>query len=99
METDELNKKYLDIFRSRIKQIRFDKNWTLDEASERCFISPNFLSKLENGKRKPTFTTLINLSIGFEVPLSLLVLTDNNTEELELLINLFHKYDKINRKI
>lgn len=98
MTKNELTEKYLNIFRSRIKQIRFNNNWTLEEASEKYSISTNFLSKLENGKRSPTFNTLVNISSGLNVPLSLLLLPDCDSKELDTVIKLFNYYDKGFRK-
>jgi len=55
---------------ARLKALRKERGWTLDEVAERSGISKATLSKLENGRTNLTFTTVTKLSEGLKVPIS-----------------------------
>lgn len=60
---------------SRLKAIRLENGWTLDEVAGRTGISKATLSKLENGRTNLTFATVLKLSQGLAIPISTLTNT------------------------
>lgn len=57
---------------ARLRALRKERGWTLDEVAERSGISKATLSKLENGRTNLSFTTVSKLSEGLRVPIALL---------------------------
>lgn len=57
---------------SRLRTIRLENGWTLDEVAGRTGISKATLSKLENGRTNLTFATVLKLSQGLDIPISML---------------------------
>ena len=55
---------------ARLKAIRKEQGWTLEEVAKRSGISKATLSKLENGRTNLTFTTVTKLSEGLDIPVS-----------------------------
>jgi transcriptional regulator with XRE-family HTH domain len=54
-------------FRSRLKDLRADRGWTLEELSERTGLSKAFLSRLEAGDRQPSIAAVLTLANVFGV--------------------------------
>ncbi len=54
----------LDLGR-RVRELRRERGWSLDEASHRAGLSPSSLYKIEKGKMSPTFDALKKLANGF----------------------------------
>jgi transcriptional regulator with XRE-family HTH domain len=48
----------------RLKRMRFDKDWTLDEVSQRTGVARSTLSKIENGQMSPTYDVLQKIVRG-----------------------------------
>src|SRR4051812_49762160 len=63
----------LDRVGSRLRQIRAQRGITLVELSGRTGISKSTLSRLENGKRRPSLELLLPLAQAYRVPLDDLV--------------------------
>lgn len=57
----------------RVRRLRGDRGWTLDEASARCGLSRAALSKIERDLMSPTFGALQKLARGFELDLTDLI--------------------------
>lgn len=54
----------------RIKQIRLDKEWTLEELAKRTGFTKGLLSKVENNKVSPPLSTLVKITRALDVSLS-----------------------------
>ena len=70
--TDE-NKQVLEEFGAILKQIRTEKKLTLLDLEVRTGINEGEISKIENGKKNFTFTTLVKLAKGLDIPASKLL--------------------------
>ena len=57
---------------SRLKNLRSERDWTLEELSARADLSQPYLSRLEAGERQPSLAALISLAQAFELPLATL---------------------------
>ncbi len=55
---------------SRVKAVRKQRNWTLDEASLHTGLAKSTLSKIENNKVSPTFDVIRKLTegLGIDIP-------------------------------
>jgi len=51
----------------RIRALRTERNWTLEQASQACGLARSTLSKIENGQMSPTYDAIIKLAAGFGV--------------------------------
>jgi len=58
---------------SRVRQIRRENNWTLEDLSRKTGVSTSSLSKLENGLIDVTFETVMKLCDGLDLSLEHLV--------------------------
>ncbi len=54
----------------RMKKIRFEKQFSLEQAAEITGISKAMLSQIERGQSVPTVTTLWKIATGYKVPLT-----------------------------
>ncbi len=54
----------------RLKALRLENNWTLEDLARRSDLSPPYLSRLEAGERQPSLATLISLAQAFEIPMA-----------------------------
>jgi len=55
------------LFGKRIREERQKRNLTLEQLSEKCDISSNFLGQLERGKNVPSLKSLIRIANVLEV--------------------------------
>jgi transcriptional regulator with XRE-family HTH domain len=51
----------------RLRELRRERNWTLDQAADRCGVARSTLSKIENDQMSPTFDLLTRLTAGFDL--------------------------------
>jgi transcriptional regulator with XRE-family HTH domain len=58
---------------SRLRRARLERGLTLAQVAEKTGLSSPTLSKIENARRKITFTTAIRISEALELPISSLV--------------------------
>lgn len=63
----------LEYTTSRIKELRKNNNWTIQELGYRADVERSELSKIEKGKKNITYRTLCKIASGLEVKLSDLV--------------------------
>ena len=63
----------------RIRELRTERGWTLDEATTRTGLSRSSLYKIEKGKMSPTFDAIKKLSKGFGLDIPHLLVTQNDT--------------------
>ncbi len=59
----------------RIKGLRNERGWTLNEASDRTGLSRASISKIERDEMSPTFDALRKLAMGFEIDITELFAT------------------------
>ncbi len=87
-----------------IKEHRKNAGMTQQELSEQINVTMNYLSLIENGRRKPTIETLVKLAKGLNVPLSKLFSTpkpeemkvkDNYDKRIEFSLKSLGKKDKM----
>jgi len=56
-----------------IKLCRMQKNLSQSDLAKLADISISYLSLLERGKRDPNFSTVIRITQGLQIPLTLLI--------------------------
>jgi transcriptional regulator with XRE-family HTH domain len=72
----------------RIRDLRLKQNKTQSYWADMLFISPSYLSLIEEGKRIPKLEVLIQLARVGEVSLDYLVFgDDSNSDSAELILN------------
>jgi len=85
----------VDISYYKIRKIRMSKDMTLKELSDRCGVSPSFISDIEHGRRKPSDEYLRKIAQGLNVSVDDLVLDKDNNLEDEDTSELKILFDKI----
>ena len=55
---------------ARIRQLRQEAGWSLDEASERTGVSRSSLFKIEKGRMSPTFDAMLKIAHGLGIDVS-----------------------------
>ncbi|MCT4558562.1 MAG: XRE family transcriptional regulator [Pelagimonas sp.] len=51
----------------RVRDLRKDRNWTLEQAAKQAGLARSTLSKIENGQMSPTYEALKKLAVGLEI--------------------------------
>lgn len=51
----------------RVRELRKERNWTLEQAAQRAGLARSTLSKIENGQMSPTYEALKKLAIGLKI--------------------------------
>lgn len=51
----------------RVRQLRKERDWTLEQAARKAGLARSTLSKIENGQMSPTYDALKKLAIGLEI--------------------------------
>lgn len=69
----DIEEKYLNKIRQRIKALRDEKGWTQEYLAEKINRSREFVNKFETGKQKISFSTLVRIAIAFDLSLKELV--------------------------
>ncbi len=57
---------------TRLRSLRNEREWTLDELARRVGLSKSYLSRLEEGDRQPSIAALLSLAGAFGLPLATL---------------------------
>lgn len=55
---------------ARVRMLREDRGWTLEQAAEAMNLDLKHLQKVEAGLLNVTMVTLVRIAVGFEEPLS-----------------------------
>ena len=55
-------------FGHEVRRRREAQDMTLEELSERCGLTPNYIGTVENGKRDPSLSTILALAQGIGMP-------------------------------
>ncbi len=71
-----------------LKECREIKSVSLGQLASKSGLSKSYLSKIENGKRDPSITTLNNLCECLGIPISIFVLLAEEDTESELTMQL-----------
>jgi transcriptional regulator with XRE-family HTH domain len=61
---------------ARVRRLRVERGWTLDEAATELGVSRRSLVQVEAGAANPSLTTLLRLASGLGIPLAQLVQTE-----------------------
>lgn len=64
---------------ARIRELRTERGWSLDQAAAHTGLSRSSLYKIEKGKMSPTFDALKKLSKGFNLDVPRLLVTQSDT--------------------
>ena len=51
----------------RVRQLRKDRKWTLEQAAQQAGLARSTLSKIENGQMSPTFDAVKKLAEGLGI--------------------------------
>ncbi|CUH77455.1 helix-turn-helix domain-containing protein [Tropicibacter naphthalenivorans] len=51
----------------RVRDLRKERNWTLEQAAKQAGLARSTLSKIENGQMSPTYDALKKLAVGLEI--------------------------------
>jgi transcriptional regulator with XRE-family HTH domain len=70
--TENLAQAELTALGARLRSLRAERGWTLDELARRANLSKSYLSRLEEGDRQPSIAALLSLAQAHDVPLSAL---------------------------
>ena len=52
---------------ARVRALRKDRNWTLEQAATQAGLARSTLSKIENGQMSPTYDALKKLAVGLDI--------------------------------
>lgn len=52
---------------ARVRQLRKDRDWTLEQAARQAGLARSTLSKIENGQMSPTYDALKKLATGLQI--------------------------------
>lgn len=108
--TIDIDKDYNLFVGLRIREIRESLHLSREKFSEKCDISPSFLSDVERGKKSLTAKTIYkictacNISVdyivlghkeGFDKDVGIELLNSFNDEEMEHIINILYEIRKL----
>jgi transcriptional regulator with XRE-family HTH domain len=52
---------------ARVRELRKERNWTLEQAAQKAGLARSTLSKIENGQMSPTYEALKKLAVGLDI--------------------------------
>ena len=52
---------------ARVREVRKERSWTLEQAAQKAGLARSTLSKIENGQMSPTYEALKKLAIGLDI--------------------------------
>jgi Predicted transcriptional regulators len=79
-----------------IRSIRRKNNYTQEKLSEKVGISPVFLSQIENGNRKPSLETVVNIANSLNVTVDELLTNKSSLEQLKSITNVNFTSEQLN---
>ena len=68
--------------RQRIRALRGERGWSLDELADRCHFGASTLSRIETGHRRLTLDHLVSLARAFDVSVDDLLGTGDDEEDV-----------------
>jgi Predicted transcriptional regulators len=51
----------------RVRELRKERDWTLEQAARQAGLARSTLSKIENGQMSPTYDALRKLAVGLDI--------------------------------
>lgn len=60
----------------RIRALRNERDWTLEQMAEACDLDLKHLQKIESGQLNVTLVTLVRLAVGLKKPMAALFVDD-----------------------
>lgn len=82
----------------KIKKIRNDKGYTLDQLGKRTNLSKGLLSRIENYQVSPPIATLSKISHGLEVPIAIFFDEGKKKDEETYAVTLKNKRKQVNKR-
>lgn len=70
----------------RLRQLRNEKGWTLEQVAAEINVSNQTISNWEKGKTQPDIESLIRLADLFKVTIDYLVERESNAQSIDALI-------------
>jgi transcriptional regulator with XRE-family HTH domain len=67
---------------ARLRKLRGERGWRLEDLAERTGLSRAYLSRLEGGERQPSLGTLFGVARAYDVPFSSLFGPEPEAEDL-----------------
>lgn len=65
----------------RLRALRKERGWRLEDLSERVGISRSYLSRIESGEREPSIAALFAVAAAYDVPFHSLFEPEQESEE------------------
>jgi len=66
---------------ARLRRLRRERGWRLEDLAERTDLSVAYLSRIEGGERQPSLTALFAIAQAYGVPFSALFEPEQETED------------------
>ncbi len=66
---------------ARLRGLRRERDWRLEDLAERTDLSVAYLSRIEGGERQPSLTALFSITQAYGVPFSTLFEAEQETED------------------
>jgi transcriptional regulator with XRE-family HTH domain len=67
---------------ARLRKLRGERGWRLEDLAERTGLSRAYLSRLEGGERQPSLSSLFGVARAYDVPFSSLFEPEPEAEDL-----------------
>jgi len=72
--------------RQRVRALRQERGWSLDDLAERCHLGPSTLSRIETGHRRLALDHVVSLARGFDVSADELLGTSDGGGDEDVII-------------
>ncbi len=82
----------------KIKKIRKNKGYTLDQLGKLTSLSKGLLSRIENCQVSPPIATLSKISHGLEVPIGIFFESEGEKEEKKYAVTLKSQRKQVNKR-
>ncbi|WP_194095310.1 helix-turn-helix domain-containing protein [Marivivens aquimaris] len=65
---------------ARVRELRKERDWTLEQAAQHAGLARSTLSKIENGQMSPTYEALKKLAVGLSISVPQLFTTPSRSQ-------------------
>ena len=69
----------------RVRQLRSDRGWSLEDLAANCGVSRSMLSQIERGQANPTLAVALRIAHAFELSLGELVEAPQPSSDIEVI--------------
>ena len=69
----------------RVRQLRTDRGWSLEDLAANCGVSRSMLSQIERGQANPTLAVALRIAHAFELSLGELVDVSKPSSDIEVI--------------